>query len=184
MYIPFMVSRRKDKLQSVIHPLLNQTSVMGRMNHTPEVPSCPGQLIQHHLHTHHPPLSFSSWRSNISCPTTQHQRNGGTKHPLVGWILLQRRRHHWVEACVQLGHHQNCWVEKWELYQHIHSLQGQSDHFWKWLYTASERGHERCRLLFYHCNRGAWNQHLRHHHSQRLWYKLDESSWLYLVFKH
>lgn len=184
MYIPFTVSRKKEKRQSIIRPLLKQTTEIGRMNHTPGVPSCPGQWVQYHLHTHHPPLSFSSWRSVVSCPTTQHQRNSGTKHPPLSWILLQRRRYHWVEARVELGHHQNCWVEKWELCQHIHGLQGQSNNFWKWLYTASERGHERCWLLLYHCNRGIWNQHLWHYHSQRLWYELDGSSWLYPVFKH
>lgn len=155
------------------------------MNHQdPEVPTCPGQLVQHHLQTHHSPLSFSSRRSVLSCPTTQHQCNSGTKHPSLSWILLPRRGHHWVEACVKLGHHQHCWVEKWELCQHIHGLQGQSDYFWKWLYTASECGHERCRLLFCHCNGRAWNQCLWHHHSQCLRYKLDGTSWLYPVFKH
>lgn len=180
-----MESRKKKVLQSIIYPLLKQTTEIGRMNHQdPKVPTCPGQLVQHHLQTHHPPLSFSSWRSILTCPTTQHQCNSGTKHPPLSWIFLPRRGHHWVEARVKLGHHQHCWVEKWELCQHIHSLQGQSDCFWKWLYTASECGHERCWLLFCHCNRGAWNQRLRHHHSQCLRYKLDGTSWLYPVFKH
>lgn len=184
MYVPFMVRRKEEKLQSITHPLLKQTTVMYRTDYPPEVPSCPGQLVQHHLHTHHPPLSFSSRRSIVNCPTTQHQHNSGTKHLALRWILLQRCRHHWVEARVKLGHHQNCWVEKWELCQHILDVQGQSDYLWKWLYTASEHGHERCWLLFYHCNGGVWNQHLWHHHSQRLRYKLDGSSWLYPVFKH
>lgn len=169
----------------MIYPLLKQITEIGKMNHQdPEVPTCPGQLVQHHLQTHHSPLSFSSRRSILSCPTTQHQCNSGTKHPPLSWILLPRCGHHWVEACVQLGHHQHCWVEKWELCQHIHGLQGQSDYFWKWLYTASECGHERCWLLFYHYNGGARNQCLWHHHSQCLRYKLDRTSRLYPVFKH
>lgn len=152
------------------------------MNHQdPEVPTCPGQLVQHHLQTHHSPLSFSSRRSVLSCPTTQHQCNSGTKHPPLSWILLPRRGHHWVEACVKLGHHQHCWVEKWQLCQHIYGLQGQSGYFWKWLYRASERGHERRRLLFCHCNGRAWSQCLWHHHSQCLRYKPDGTSWLYTL---
>lgn len=147
-------------------------------------PNLPGTLTAASPPHSLPPFSFSPWRSITDCPTAQHQRNGGTKYPPLCWILLQRHRHRWVEACVKLGHHQNCGVEKRELRQHIRCLQGQSDYFWKWLYRASERGHERCWLLFGHCHRGVWNQHLRRHHSQCLWYELDGSSQLYPVFKH
>jgi len=37
MYVPFIVSRKKENLQSIIHPLLKQTAEVGRMSHAPGV---------------------------------------------------------------------------------------------------------------------------------------------------